>query len=138
MKRKINHIVLHCTATGQNASVQSIQRYWRENLGWKSPGYHVLIEANGLMHYLQPFDKPTNGVKGWNANSIHISYIGGKDIDNRTEKQKESIVRAIKEALDYAYPHIPIIQGHRDFPNVTKACPRFDAKTEYSYLRNSR
>jgi hypothetical protein len=24
--------------------------------------------------------------------------------------------------------------GHRDFPNVTKKCPCFDAKTEYGRL----
>ena len=24
-----------------------------------------------------------------------------------------------------------IAQGHRDFPNVKKACPSFDAKSEY-------
>lgn len=136
MKRKINHIVIHCTGTVQNAKVESIQKYWRENLGWKSPGYHILIQADGTMHYLQPFDKPTNGVKGWNANSIHISYIGGKDKDDRTDEQKESIIRAIKEALEYARPHIPIIQGHRDFANVSKNCPNFNAIEEYKHLRN--
>lgn len=134
MKRKINYIVVHCTATLQIANVESIQRYWAEKLGWKQPGYHVLIDATGLTHYLQTFDLPTNGVKGWNANAIHISYIGGKDYDDRTQSQKDSIVRAIKEALEYSMPHIPIIQGHRDFPNVAKACPQFNAKEEYKWL----
>lgn len=136
MKRKINYIVIHCTATLQSAKVESIQKYWRESLGWKSPGYHVLIEPSGLSHYLQPFDKPTNGVKGWNANAIHISYIGGKDFDDRTQYQKDAIIRAIKEALEYARPHIPIIQGHQDFQGVTKACPNFNAIEEYKHLRN--
>jgi len=27
-----------------------------------------------------------------------------------------------------------IIQGHRDFPNVKKACPSFNAKEEYKNL----
>ena len=27
-----------------------------------------------------------------------------------------------------------IIQGHRDFPDVKKACPSFNAKEEYKHL----
>jgi N-acetylmuramoyl-L-alanine amidase len=27
-----------------------------------------------------------------------------------------------------------IIQGHKDFPNVAKACPSFDAKAEYKNI----
>ena len=30
------------------------------------------------------------------------------------------------------YPNA-IIQGHRDFPNVAKACPQFDAKKEFDF-----
>jgi hypothetical protein len=120
----------------QSASVESILNYWKNTLGWKRTGYHVLIEPNGLIHYLLPFDKVSNGVKGYNLESIHIAYIGGKDFDDRTEKQKESIIRAIKEALDYARPHIPIIQGHRDF-GVPKLCPQFDAREEYLWLRQN-
>ena len=137
MTRQIKYIVIHCTATSQSAKVESIQNYWRNTLKWKSPGYHILIEANGTRHYLQPFDKPSNGVRGFNQESIHISYIGGVDakgkaIDNRTEKQKASILIAIKEAMEYAKTK-PIIQGHRDFPNVAKDCPSFDC-SEYAWI----
>ena len=34
--------------------------------------------------------------------------------------------------LKARYPDA-IIQGHRDFPNVKKSCPRFDAKDEYNF-----
>ena len=137
MTRQIKYIVIHCTATSQSAKVESIQNYWRNTLKWKSPGYHILIEADGTRHYLQPFDKPANGVRGFNQESIHISYIGGVDakgkaIDNRTEKQKASILIAIKEAMEYAKTK-PIIQGHRDFPNVAKECPSFDC-SEYAWI----
>lgn len=135
MKRKIDYIVIHCTATEQGATVGAIQNYWKNTLGWKSPGYHVLIDSNGTANYLQSFDSPTNGVKGFNSNSIHISYIGGKDFDDRTDMQKQVILRVIKEALEYSMPHIPIIQGHRDFRDVKKACPQFNAKDEYKHLR---
>ncbi len=132
--RPIQFIVIHCTATPSTASIGAIQRYWRETLGWKSPGYHYIIEADGETHQLQPDHLPANGVRGHNANSIHVAYIGGVDvhgkpIDNRTLKQKAALIGQITY-LKRKYPNA-VIQGHRDFPNVAKACPSFDAKKEY-------
>jgi N-acetylmuramoyl-L-alanine amidase len=136
MKRAIKYIAIHCTATPQNTAVASIQRYWRDSLGWKSPGYHLLIEPNGTINRLMDFNGVANGVKGFNKETIHISYIGGVDkngkpVDNRTAVQKEAILKCIKEVIDWSENKCLIIQGHRDFPNVNKACPSFDAKAEY-------
>jgi N-acetylmuramoyl-L-alanine amidase len=135
--RTITHIVVHCTATPQTTTVQSIQRYWRDNLKWKSPGYHFLIEANGTVHNLQPITLPSNGVAGHNANSIHVSYIGGvntqnRPMDNRTEAQKTALLTILRD-LKKQFPRA-VIQGHRDFPRVAKACPSFDAIKEYATL----
>jgi len=136
MKRAIKYIAIHCTASPQTATVAAIQRYWRDSLGWKSPGYHLLIEPNGTIHRLLDFNGIANGVRGFNKESIHISYIGGVDkngrpIDNRTAVQKEAILKCIKEVIDWSDNKCLIIQGHRDFPNAKKACPCFDAKAEY-------
>lgn len=135
--RDIKYIVVHCTATRQDATIEAIQNYWRTSLGWKNPGYHFLIDARGVIHPLQPIEKPSNGVGGHNAHSIHISYIGGVNafgtaVDNRTVGQKSSILNLLTD-LKAKFPKA-IIQGHRDFPNVKKACPSFDAKKEYSWL----
>ena len=134
MKRKIDYIVIHCTATPTNTTVESIKNHWKNVLKWKSVGYHCLIEQSGKIHYLAPFDDITNGVKGYNSNSIHISYIGGYLYDNRSEAQKGAILLCIKKALEYAENPKVIIQGHRDFPSVAKACPQFDAKVEYKII----
>jgi N-acetylmuramoyl-L-alanine amidase len=136
MKRAIKYIALHCTATPQNTSVMAIQRYWKDSLKWKSPGYHLLIESNGTINRLMDFNGVANGVKGFNKESIHISYIGGVDkngrpVDNRTAAQKEAILKCIKEVIEWSDNKCLIIQGHRDFPNANKACPCFDAKAEY-------
>jgi N-acetylmuramoyl-L-alanine amidase len=133
--RKVNRIVLHCTATPQTTTVASIQRHWREVNKWVSPGYHYLIKPDGEAVNLLPIDKVSNGVAGHNANSIHISYIGGIDkngkaLDNRTEAQKATQIRLIKEML-VLYPDAEVC-GHRDFlvPGTAKwkDCPSFDAK----------
>ena len=134
--RIIDYIVIHCTATPKNTTVQSILNYWKDNLGWKNVGYHFLIDLNGKIHRLANLDTITNGVKGFNSVSIHISYIGGQFEDDRTEMQKASILLCIKEALEYAKKtgSKPKIQGHRDFPNVKKSCPQFNAIPEYSWI----
>lgn len=128
MPRQITHIVIHCTATPQNTTVASIQRYWRNVLGWKSPGYHVIILPNGTTQQLSSYDNATNGVAGHNKHSIHISYIGGVNaanvpVDNRTPAQRATMLRLVTE-LKEQYPNA-IVCGHRDFPKVKKACPSF-------------
>ena len=131
MDREIKYIVVHCTATSQSTKIESIERYWREQLGWVNPGYHFIIEKDGNVVQLQDVEKPTNGVRGYNANSIHLSYIGGVDKnglpkDNRTEEQKDQMYLLV-HALKTAYPNAEI-KGHREFPNVAKACPSFDVQ----------
>lgn len=135
--RKIDHIVIHCTATQPHATVEAIQRYWKEVMKWKSPGYHYIISANGGVKQLADESAVTNGVAGHNANSIHVSYIGGvaKDnktpLDTRTAEQLEAMKTLVKK-LKAKYP-TAIICGHRDFPKVHKACPSFDVK---AWLKN--
>jgi N-acetylmuramoyl-L-alanine amidase len=126
-QRKISWIILHCTATSQNAKVESILRYWRDVLKWKSVGYHVLIDPQGKPHVLASDEQITNGVKGFNRESIHISYIGGvgangKPLDNRTQSQRETM-KSLVEYYKAKYPDAEV-KGHNDFTNL-KACPSF-------------
>jgi len=130
--REIKYIVLHCTATSQLTTVESIKRYWREVLGWKQVGYHHIIMPDGSIINLAPIEQPTNGVAGYNAGSIHISYLGGVDakgnaLDNRTAAQKAAQIHLLKK-YKAQFPKAQIL-GHRDFPNVKKACPSFDVRS---------
>ena len=128
---------MHCTATPQTTSISSISNYWKKNLGWKMPGYHFIIKPDGEIVDLLDISQVSNGVKGFNGETINISYIGGVDpknqpIDNRTDAQRKSLLTKLKE-LKKQFPKA-IIQGHRDFPKVNKACPSFDAKSEYKSI----
>ncbi|MDR6565477.1 N-acetylmuramoyl-L-alanine amidase [Chitinophaga ginsengisegetis] len=139
--REIKHIVLHCSATQPTATVESMIRYWRDVEHWKNPGYHFVVEANGNVRSLQPVEKPSNGVSGYNANSIHVCYIGGidkdgKPADTRTTEQLATL-KEIVVKLHRQYPSAAI-KGHRDFSPDTnhngkvdkwewiKTCPCFD------------
>lgn len=137
--RNIKYIVIHCTATPQHTTVQSMINYWRNVMGWKNPGYHRVVKADGGVETLLPDEQVSNGVAGYNSQCINISYIGGIDAagkpkDTRTPAQKETILRLLQE-YKTKYPNA-VIQGHRDFPRVKKACPSFDAKTEYKNIGN--
>lgn len=125
--REIKYIVIHCTDAPANQSTKEILNYWRVHNGWKDPGYHYLINTNGSYDQIFPIEKPTNGVKGYNATAIHICYKGGANgLDTRTDKQKETMEMLVRQ-MHVKFPKAKI-KGHRDFPNVQKSCPSFEVK----------
>jgi N-acetylmuramoyl-L-alanine amidase len=127
--RDIKYIAVHCTATSQNVKVETILKNWKAK-GWKRPGYHYLIDKDGVIHNLHPEEQYSNGVKGYNMQTINVCYIGGLKVDDRTDAQKAIMLGLLKH-LKGKYPNA-LIQGHRDF-GVNKACPRFNAKEEYNF-----
>jgi N-acetylmuramoyl-L-alanine amidase len=139
--RQINYIAVHCTASPQTWGVKELEREFYQNKKWKNPGYHYVVTTDGKIHQMLDEAKVSNGVQGYNYCSINVAYVGGVDvanklkpIDNRTEAQKATLKKLLS-ILHAKYPKA-VIQGHRDFPKVAKACPCFDAKKEYAYLYN--
>lgn len=130
--RNIKYIVVHCTATPPNTTLESIRRYWKEQRGWgDTPGYHYLIQRDGTLVKLLDEKKNCYGVYKHNSECISIAYLGGidkegKPADNRSQAQKHSLFDKIVE-LTERYPDAEVL-GHRDFPGVKKACPCFDVK----------
>jgi N-acetylmuramoyl-L-alanine amidase len=131
--RKVKYIVIHCTATQPNTTIESIKKYWKEVKGWgDTPGYHYIIKADGEVVKLLDESKNSYGVYAHNSECISISYIGGidkagKPKDTRTRAQENAMFDLIV-ALTEKYEGAKVL-GHRDFPNVAKACPSFDVKT---------
>jgi N-acetylmuramoyl-L-alanine amidase len=124
--RNVTRLVFHCTATHQTATVEAILRHWRNKLGWKNPGYHIIVKPDGSWTQLQDFNRVSNGVSGINSTSIHISYIGGIDkngkaFDNRTDKQRE-IFEVVYNTFRNKMSNLTF-HGHYEFSN--KACPSF-------------
>lgn len=129
MSRTINRIVLHCTAT-IDWDVDRLERYFYEERGWDHPGYHIVIDTDGQRHDILPVEEIANGAKGFNEDSLHISYLGGVDEnmepkDTRTEAQKNTLYEVVKN-FQYTL-QVPVL-GHRDLPDVEKACPSFDVE----------
>ncbi|WP_092738125.1 N-acetylmuramoyl-L-alanine amidase [Riemerella columbipharyngis] len=137
-KRTIKYLVVHCTATpeGKDFKAKDIDQ-WHKARGWREIGYNYVVDLNGSIEFGRDVDKIPAQVKGFNANAIGVVYVGGVDAksnpkDTRTTAQKASLLKLLKD-LRKLYPMAKIL-GHRDFPNVRKACPSFDAKTEYKNI----
>jgi hypothetical protein len=114
---EVRGIYLHCTGTTQDATVEAIQRYWRDVLEWKTPiGYHYIVPPDGKTQVLANLDVIVNGIYGYNRKGVHLSYIGGRGgVDDRTPQQKSEMERIVKNLLKPMYlgPNM-VIRGHRD------------------------
>ena len=136
--RTIKELIVHCTATpeGKYFDAADIDR-WHKQRGWSGNGYHFVILLDGTIEYGRDLKKSGAHTRGRNSTSIGLTYIGGMDAnmqkakDTRTEAQKESMLLLLK-TLKKLHPEA-VIYGHRDF-SAAKACPSFDAKTEYENL----
>jgi N-acetylmuramoyl-L-alanine amidase len=130
---RVDFIAIHCTATreGQNFKAADIDR-WHRAKGWLKIGYHYVIDLDGNVEKGRPDDMPGAHVEGYNSRSLGIVYVGGLADDGKTPKdtrtpaQIAALTKLVRE-LHAKHPNA-VIQGHRDFPKVAKACPSFDVK----------
>ena len=136
---KTSFIVVHCTATreGQNFDATDVDG-WHLKQGWAGIGYHYLVKRDGSIEAGRPEGTIGSGAAGHNSDSVHVVYVGGvaqdgkTPKDTRTPEQKDALKQLLR-SLKAKYRGA-VIQGHRDFPKVAKACPSFDAKREYASL----
>ena len=129
---QVQFITLHCSATRptQIAGVKEI-RTWHRKKGWSDIGYHFVVRRDGTVEKGRPLNQTGAHVQGWNKNNIGICLEGGLDdqfqpSNNFTREQWRALkplVASLKAKAKAAK-----VVGHRDFPNVNKACPCFEAK----------
>lgn len=145
--RRITRIFVHCTASYQATTNEASLRAEFKAKGWNAPGYHYVVKTDGNIIRMLEESQVANGVSGYNANSIHVAWIGGIDkqhpngIDNRTSEQKVALFDLLTK-LKLRFPDA-MIMGHRDIsPDLNhngvvdpweriKECPCFDAMEEY-------
>ena len=124
--RKINQIIVHCSATpeGKDFTVQQIDA-WHRQRGFRCIGYHYVIYRDGSVHRGRPEDRVGAHCTGHNAHSIGVCYIGGlapdghTPADTRTPAQRRALALLIRQ-LRTRYPQARVV-GHRDLPRHVKA-----------------
>lgn len=134
--RQINEIIVHCTATpeGRHHTAADIDR-WHRLRHFNGIGYHYVILLDGTIQTGRRPEIAGAHCKGHNSHSLGVVYVGGLDAkgnpkDTRTPQQKNALTQLLKQ-LKRQFPKASI-HSHRDF--AVKACPCFDATTEYRNL----
>jgi len=131
---KIKNLVIHCADTPASFDVdrKHIEKWHLEENGWSRVGYQLLVKRSGELQVLIPFDRTdnitidelANGAKGFNSNSFHMCWAGGKgNEDNRTTEQTATMAAVVK-MLVMLWPDIKVL-GHQQI-NAYKYCPAFN------------
>lgn len=128
--RTINKLIIHCTATkaSQPVTVEDITR-WHRQRGFRTIGYHFLIDINGHIHLGRPLAEAGAHCRGHNAHSIGVAYAGGIGANGKPENTltlaQAAALNQIIQSMKLKFPGITI-HGHNEFAN--KACPCFDVQ----------
>ncbi|WP_455591815.1 N-acetylmuramoyl-L-alanine amidase, partial [Bacteroides sp.] len=105
MTRKIDLIVIHCSATREDRTfTEHDLEVCHRRRGFNGTGYHFYIRKDGRIVTTRPLERVGAHAKGYNAHSIGICYEGGLDAhgkpkDTRTEWQKHSLQVLVKTLL---------------------------------------
>ena len=136
--KQVSLLIVHCSATrcDRPFSVESLIATGEARFGQVS--YHYYVRRNGDVVPLLPESVQGVHARHYNYCSLGICYEGGLDemgraVDTRTPAQKASLYQLLKN-LRADYPDARIV-GHRELPHVAKACPCFDASSEYKELQ---
>jgi len=132
--RKIKKIIIHCTATPGDVSIDTVREWHVNERGWRDVGYHFLVRTDGTVEEGRPIEQSGAHTKGHNWDSIGVAYAGGTGkngewLDTRTDEQKDVLVDLLCQLKD---TYGGTIYGHRDFSK--KECPSFDARLEYDNI----
>lgn len=138
--RPLDRIILHCSATkpSQKIGAAEIRRWHVDGNGWSDIGYHYVIKRDGTIEPGRPLDIPGAHVKGHNATTIGICYVGGIDAqgnpeDNMTAEQELSWLLLVN-AIRVLFGKLPV-HGHNEY--AAKACPSFDVQKKYKFLNQT-
>ena len=135
--RKIDLIVVHCSATREDQSytVRQLIRDHTNRFGFT--GYHYYVRRDGTVYQTRHEQLVGAHAVGYNAHSIGVCYEGGLDrrgkpADTRTPRQRSALLDLLR-CLKHKHPDARVV-GHRDLPGVNKKCPCFDVAKEYPFV----
>lgn len=145
--RKINYIVVHCSATREGCTLTSkVLEAEHRRRGFRTTGYHYYIRRNGTVLGTRSLELPGAHCRGHNKYSIGICYEGGLDArgnpkDTRTPEQRSALHLLVYQLLQQF--RNARVCGHRDLsPDLdgdgtvepwewVKQCPCFEVSKEF-------
>jgi N-acetylmuramoyl-L-alanine amidase len=129
--RQINKIIIHCAYSDPSMDIGVAEiDTWHRQRGFKSIGYHYVINRKGGVETGRPENEIGAHTIGHNFDSIGICLAGGKRADepkpdsNFTLGQLNAL-KLVVDSLLLKYPGARVF-GHRDF--APRDCPCFDVQ----------
>jgi len=147
--RSLSEIIIHCSATRANwmdgkptaAKVAEITRWHVQDRGWRTIGYHLLIDRDGTVANGRPIDQTGAHTQGHNTGTVGVCLIGGhgaserdKFADHFTASQAAALRKVLADLMR-TYPTITKISGHNQY--AAKACPGFNVPSWYAAERQT-
>ena len=140
LRTATDYLVVHCSAGHPDAKAEAVVRFHMEVRGWRSCGYHAVIERDGtVVQTLHPdaIGAHIGDVKRVGNGRAYGVCLGGgvelpsmKPVNNYTLEQMNSLGEHLLTMKD-RYPGA-VVTGHRDlirrFGASPKACPCFDVE----------
>lgn len=126
MKRVINRVVIHCSASDnpKHDNIDTIRR-WHLQQGWDDVGYNFFIRFNGTMEIGRDIEIIPAHVSGLNEDSLGICLSGNKYFAQDQFDTCKQTIHLLKMILPRPFS----VHGHHEF-NKKKTCPNFDIKKE--------
>lgn len=132
--KSVDYLVVHCAATKASMDIGKAEiTQWHRERGFFDIGYHYVIRRDGTIEKGRPDTRPGAHARGFNHISLGICLVGGvaedgkTPEDNFTAEQYATLFDLLTELVG-EYPEAALV-GHRDLPNVHKACPSFDVNS---------
>lgn len=131
--RAVKYLVVHCAATKADQDIGAAEiKSWHRQRGWMDIGYHWVIRRDGTVEQGRSDTVPGAHARGFNHLSLAFCMVGGVAADGKTAEdnftdEQYAALRKLLEHYQELHPAAQIL-GHRDLPNVNKACPSFDVK----------
>jgi N-acetylmuramoyl-L-alanine amidase len=127
MLRKLDKIILHCSATKDSGTVswQAIRRYHIQECAWRDIGYHFGIElVNDQYEVLmgRPLTEVGSHCQGHNSTSIGICFVGDFEQSPPPAAQWQAGLKLVTMLLNVFRLDSHAVFGHREF-NRHKTCP---------------
>lgn len=130
---EVKYLTVHCSATKPSTFVDAkVIHRWHKDRGFLKIGYHFVIRRDGVVEEGRKVTEAGAHVSGYNTGNIGICLAGGLNQetgdpeDNYTDDQYAALGELLTK-LKAQFPKAKLM-GHRDFPNVKKACPCFDVR----------
>lgn len=137
MTRTITHVIIHCSATLPDPSidVNTIRRMHVEDNGWRDVAYAFVLPQDGRVQPGRDLDGDGDVIEevgahtlGLNKTSIGICLVGGIDEHGRPTinftKAQALALHGLCIDIANQFPEAQFV-GHGDLPGHNKACPCF-------------